>query len=121
MAVKGEKTEELRKQELEVLLDLVLGGDQSRPHVSFCTHDQATVLDAGIGHTDSSSVLHTDGIPARWWHHARATFTCLLLFSYSCLTLLEPLDCSQPGSSVLGISRAKILQWVAISFCRGFS
>ena len=121
MAVKGEKTEELRKQELEVLLDLVLGGDQSRPHVSFCAHDQATVLDAGIGHRDSSSVLHTDGIPARWWHHARVTFTCLLLFSYSCLTLLEPLDCSPPGSSVLGISRAKILQWVAISFCRGSS
>ena len=66
MSIKGERTEELRKQEIEVLLDLVLGGDQSRPHVSFCAHDQAAVLYAGIGHTDLSSVLHTDGIPARW-------------------------------------------------------
>ena len=48
---------------MEVLLDLVLEGD---PRVSFCTRDQAAVLDAGIGHTDSSSMLHTDGIPGRW-------------------------------------------------------
>ena len=29
------------------------------------------------------------------------------------------MDCSQPGSSVLGISQARILEWVAIFFFRG--
>ena len=33
----------------------------------------------------------------------------------SCLTLSDPMDCSLPGSSVHGISQAKILEWVAIS------
>ena len=32
---------------------------------------------------------------------------------------LQPLDCSPPGSSVHGISQARILEWVAISFSRG--
>ena len=30
----------------------------------------------------------------------------------SCLTLCDPTDCSTPGSSVLGISQARILEWV---------
>ena len=29
------------------------------------------------------------------------------------------MDCSLPGSSILGISQARILKWVAISFDRG--
>ena len=33
----------------------------------------------------------------------------------SCLTLGDTMDCSLPGSSVHGISQAKILEWVAIS------
>ena len=37
----------------------------------------------------------------------------------SCLTLCDPRDCSLPGSSVLGILQARILEWVAISFSRG--
>ena len=31
-----------------------------------------------------------------------------------CLTLGNPLDCSPPGFSVLGIFQARILEWVAI-------
>ena len=34
------------------------------------------------------------------------------------MTLCEPMDCSPPGSSVHGISQARILEWVAISFSR---
>ena len=34
----------------------------------------------------------------------------------SCPTLCNPRDCSSPGSSVHGISQARILEWVAISF-----
>ena len=34
----------------------------------------------------------------------------------SCPTLCNPMDCSPPGSSALGIIQARILEWVAISF-----
>ena len=43
------------------------------------------------------------------------------LHAQSCLTLCDPMDCSQPGSSVHGILQARILVWVAISFSRGSS
>ena len=36
----------------------------------------------------------------------------------SCLTLCNPVDCRPPGSSIHGISQARILEWVAISFSR---
>ena len=36
----------------------------------------------------------------------------------SCPTLCDPMDCSLPGSSVHGIFQARILELVAISFCR---
>ena len=41
--------------------------------------------------------------------------------TWLCLTLYDPMDWSPPGSSVCGISQASILEWVAISFSRGFS
>ena len=34
----------------------------------------------------------------------------------SCLTLSDPMDCSQPGSSIHGILQAKVLEWGAIAF-----
>ena len=37
----------------------------------------------------------------------------------SYLTLGDPMDCSQPGSSIHGIFQARVLEWVAISFSRG--
>ena len=39
----------------------------------------------------------------------------------SCLTLCDPMDYSPPGSSVLGIFQAIVLEWIAISFSRGSS
>ena len=47
----------------------------------------------------------------------------LLFFSgfTKCLTLSDPLDCSPPGSSVHGISQARTVEWVAISYSRGSS
>ena len=44
----------------------------------------------------------------------------LCLVTESCLTLYDPMDCSLPGSSVLGILQAGILEWVAISFSKAF-
>ena len=39
----------------------------------------------------------------------------------SCPTLCDPMGCSLPGFSIHGIFQARILEWVAISFSRGFS
>ena len=39
----------------------------------------------------------------------------------SCLTLCDLMDSSPPGSSVHGISQARTLEWIAISFSRGSS
>ena len=36
-----------------------------------------------------------------------------------CLTLCDPVDCNPPGSSIHGISQARILEWAAIPFTRG--
>ena len=38
-----------------------------------------------------------------------------------CPTLCNPMDCSQPGSSVHGILQARILEWVAMPSSRGSS
>ena len=43
------------------------------------------------------------------------------LVAKSCLTVCDPMDSSPPGSSVHGISQARILEWVAISFSGGSS
>ena len=40
---------------------------------------------------------------------------CVCVFSQSCLTLCDPMDCSLPGSSVCGILQARVLEWAAIS------
>ena len=37
----------------------------------------------------------------------------------SCLTLWDPVHCSQPGSSVHGILRARISAWIAYAFLQG--
>ena len=34
----------------------------------------------------------------------------------SCLTLCDPIDSNPPGSSIHGISQARVLEWVDIAF-----
>ena len=46
---------------------------------------------------------------------------CCCLVAKPCPSLCNPMDCHPPGSSVYGISQAKILEYVAISFSRGSS
>ena len=43
-------------------------------------------------------------------------YVCLV--PQSCPTLCNPMDCSLLGSSDHGISQARILEWVTISFSR---
>ena len=45
----------------------------------------------------------------------------LCMLSQSCLTLYDPVDWNPPGSCVHGISQARILRWVAISYSKGSS
>ena len=44
---------------------------------------------------------------------------CCHLVIQPCSTLCDPKDCSLPGFSVQGISQARILETIAIAFCRG--
>ena len=44
-----------------------------------------------------------------------------VLVARSCLTPCDSMDCCPPGFSVPGILQARILEWVAIPFCRGSS
>ena len=54
-------------------------------------------------------------------------YTCIhgvkvkVLLAQLCLTLCNPIDCSQPGSSVPGILQTRILEWVAMPTSRGSS
>ena len=50
-------------------------------------------------------------------HPLAYDLVCLVTQSY--LSLCNPMDCSPPGSSVCGISQARILQWVAMPSFRG--
>ena len=50
-------------------------------------------------------------------HSCVCTYTQLL----SRVRLCDPMSCSSPGSSVHGISQARIPEWVAISYFRGSS
>ena len=43
----------------------------------------------------------------------------LCVYAQSLQTLCGPLDCSPRGSSLHGISQARVLEWVAISSSRG--
>ena len=47
--------------------------------------------------------------------------SCVCSVALSCPGLCNPIDCSPPGSSVHGVSHAKILGQVAISSSRGSS
>ena len=60
-----------------------------------------------------------------FWNSSEFSFrcmcvcVCMCVVVQSCLTLCDPMDCSPPGSSLHGIFRARILEWVANSYSRG--
>ena len=45
--------------------------------------------------------------------------TCVCSVAQLCSTLCNPMDSSPPGSSVHGISQARVLEWVAIFLLQG--
>ena len=64
--------------------------------------------------TSKSNILRL--LTWRWKVKVRKLFV-----AQSCPTLCSPMNYSPRGSSVHGISQARILEWVAISFSRGSS
>ena len=72
-----------------------------------------------------SSIFHSLASPApfTWFTFLCSTHHHLMfvLVTKSYLTLCNSMDCSPPGSSIYGILQARILEWVAIPFFRGFS
>ena len=62
------------------------------------------------------------GVFSKFQSHFQGNRHCLLLFScQSCPILCHLRNCNPPSSSVLEISQARILEWVAISPSRGYS
>ena len=57
-------------------------------------------------------------LPPFGWLDCVCVCMCACPVAQLCLTLLDPMDCSPPGSSVYGISQARILEWSAISHSR---
>ena len=70
----------------------------------------AKVIDPG--YQEEIGLLHHSGSKEEY---------CCCSVAKSCPTPSNLMDCSLPGSSVRGISQARILKWVAISFSRGSS
>ena len=50
-----------------------------------------------------------------YWAGIFVVCVCVL-GAQSWLPLCDPMDCSQPGSSIHGIFQARVLEWVAIAF-----
>ena len=48
-------------------------------------------------------------------------YVCVYGCVLSRIQLCDPMVCSPPGSSVRGIFQARILEWVAISYSKGYS
>ena len=51
----------------------------------------------------------------------KSTAVVVVLVAQSCPTLCDPMDYSPPDFSVQGILQARILEWGAIPFSRGYS
>ena len=59
--------------------------------------------------------------PLSMWFSRQAHWSECCLATKLCPLFCDPLDCSLSVSSVHGISQARILEWVVISFSRGLS
>ena len=69
--------------------------------------------------TKQLSYLLTASVCTHTHTHTHTRSCCLAAQSY--LSLYDPMDDNPPDSSVHGISQARVLEWVAISFSRGYS
>ena len=87
------------------------------------------------GNSGNSGRLYFLGLQNHWrWWFSHEIKRCLPLgrkaltkleteseVAQSCPTLCDPMDFSLPGTSIHGIFKARVPEWVAISFSRGSS
>ena len=80
-----------------------------------CPHKTCTRMFTAASLVRAKKQNHTNvcWLMKRWIKCAAAAAAKLL---QSCPTLCDPIDGSQPDSSVPGILQARILEWVAVSF-----
>ena len=80
-----------------------------------------------LGWTEDAGLCRRWGVCLLGYHkngQLRVALTYIniaVLVTQSCPTLRDPMDCSLSGSSVRGILQARILEWVATPFSKGFS
>ena len=108
----------LRMTRSTALLKNLYPGDlncMTSSHVTSLSPTASAILKKMMAHPSEGSfqVLSLSVLYASW------PLMCAQMQSY--LTLCDPKDSSSPGSSVHGISQARILEWVAISSSRGSS
>ena len=83
-------------------------------------------------HVHSSTIYNSQDMKATWmsinrWMDKDAVFIYNVILKVKVLvaqlypTPCDPMDSSSSGSSVHGISQARVLEWVAIPFSRGSS
>ena len=87
------------------------------------THSLYKSLLVRLLQSRNSPTTSEGSLPARYSLHLQvhrsSPHCCCCLVAKSCLTLCDPMDRSPSYSSVHGVSQARILEWVAISFSRG--
>ena len=103
-----------------------------------------SVLVTGFGHPENNSMLSVSSWSSKLpsdsfspWNLLLRVCACVcvcewvvrrylhahvcMLSHFNCVQLCNPMDCSLPGFSVLGIFPARILEWVAMPSSRGSS
>ena len=79
----------------------------------------------GMGEPNGLLSMGSHRVWQGWSNLAAAAAACSVRFPGCCFwplshvwLICDPIDCNLPGSSVHGISQARILQWVTISLTR---
>ena len=70
----------------------------------------------GVAESDMTERLNWTELMGSFLCGNHSSLCCLV--TKLCPALCDPMDCSPPGSSVHGISQARILEWVATSFSK---
>ena len=88
----------------------------NQPNFSLFFSDIYTTSLVSPPSTPLSSVLFRGGISQHFQVKALLTckYACVHVCAQSCPAVCDPMDCSQPGSTLRGISQARTLEWVAI-------
>ena len=80
-----------------------------------------SVLTSPLPSSRACSSPFSPGAEARWYSPRAVNTAVVFSVAQLRLTLCDPMNCRSPGSSVLGILQARILEWAATSFSRGSS